>query len=186
MSPLGVNRSSRSAVAIVPPEPIWEPINAVRKKHDKQLVRWMPHISLLFPFVPLDRLDDERERLAAAVAVVAAPGQPPRQVTLGPFRHFRHASNRATVWIDPQPAEPLRALYVALAAQYPHLDTSHRFEAGFTPHLSVGQTRTLVLGRRLADELNETWQPLTFPLDALTVLRRTVNGPFEVAYRVPL
>ena len=181
MSPLGVNRSSRSAVVIVPPEHVWEPINAIRKRHDKQLTRWMPHINLIFPFVHPDGLDEEQERLAEASSVVGA-----WEVTLGRFRYFKHASSRASLWLDPQPREPLEALYAALRAQFPHLDTAQRFEAGFTPHLSVGQTKTLVLGRRLVDELNENWQPITFKADALTVLRRTSNDPFEVAYRVDL
>lgn len=181
MSPLGVNRSSRSAVAIVPPKSVWEPINVIRKKHDKQLVRWMPHISLIFPFVHPDVLDEERERLAEVSAVVGA-----WDVTLSTFRHFKHSSDRASLWLDPEPRGPWEALYEALVAAYPHLDTSHRFEAGFTPHLSVGQTKTLVLGRRLTGELNEAWQPLTFEADALTVLRRTTTGPFEVAFRVEL
>lgn len=181
MSPLAVNRSSRSAVAIVPPQSLWEPINAIRRKHDKQLTRWMPHLNLLFPFVHPDRLEEERERLAELSAVVG-----PWEVTFSTFRYFKHSSNRASLWLDPQPREPLEDLYAALVAKFPHLDTAQRFEAGFTPHLSVGQTRTLVLGRHLADALNETWQPLTFTADALTVLRRTSNDPFEVAYRVSL
>lgn len=181
MSPLGVNRSSRSAVVIVPPESVWETINAIRNKHDKQRTRWMPHINLVFPFVHPDRLDEERDRLAEASAAVGA-----WEVTLARFRYFKHSSNRASLWLDPQPREPLEALYAALMAQYPHLDITHRFETGFTPHLSVGQTKTLVLGRHLADELNETWQPITFRADALTVLRRTSNDPFELAYRVDL
>jgi len=181
MSPLGVNRSSRSTVTIMPPESVWEPINAIRKKHDKQLMRWMPHINLVFPFEHPDRLDEQRDRLSAAAAAVGA-----WDLTLGTFRYFKHSSNRASVWLDPQPSEPLIALYAALMAQFPHLDTAQRFESGFTPHLSVGQAKTLVLGRRLTDELNETWEPLTFRVDALTVLRRNARDPFEVAYRVAL
>jgi len=181
MSPLLVNRSSRSAVAIVPPDSVWEPINAIRKKHDNQLARWMPHINLVFPFVHPDALDEERERLAEVSAAVGA-----WEVTLSTVRHFQQSSNRATLWLDPQPREPLEALHAGLVAQYPHLDTSQRFESGFTPHLIVGQTKTLLLGRRLVDELNEAWQPLTFEVDALSVLRRDTDGLFEVAFRVDL
>jgi RNA 2',3'-cyclic 3'-phosphodiesterase len=181
MSPLGVNRSSRSAVAIVPPESFWEPINAIRQKYDREIVRWMPHINLVFPFVHPDRLEEERESLAAAVADVG-----PWEVTLGNFRYFKHSSNRASVWLEPQPQAPLEQLHAALVAQFPHLDTDQRFAAGFTPHLTVGQTKTLVLGRRLVDELNEAWQPLTFQVDSLTVLRRNLRAPYEVAYSVEL
>ncbi len=181
MSPLAVNRSSRSAVVILPPESLCKPINAIRDKHDKQRVRWMPHINLVFPFVHPDKLDDERDQLAEAEATVGA-----FELTLGTFHYFKHSSKRASVWLAPEPREPLTALNSALMSRFPHLDISHRFEAGFTPHLSVGQTTTYVRGRRMVDELNETWTPLTFEVDALTVLRRTNVDPFEVAFRVAL
>jgi hypothetical protein len=36
-----------SAVVIIPPEELWIPIQKIRKKYDRQINRWMPHITLL-------------------------------------------------------------------------------------------------------------------------------------------
>jgi poly(A) polymerase len=44
-------KSHHSAVVIIPPEEVWEPIQALRRKYDRQIHRWMPHINLLYPFV---------------------------------------------------------------------------------------------------------------------------------------
>ena len=34
-----------------PPE-VWEPIQAIRRMHDRQIGRWMLRINLPYPFVP--------------------------------------------------------------------------------------------------------------------------------------
>ena len=41
-----------SAVVIIPPEDKWESIQEVRKTYDRNIHRWMPHITLLYPFMP--------------------------------------------------------------------------------------------------------------------------------------
>ncbi|MFH2009983.1 MAG: 2'-5' RNA ligase family protein [bacterium] len=181
MSFLNVKKSSRSALAIVPPESLWEPINAIRRKHDKQLVRWMPHLSLLFPFVHPDFVDDELPVLAEVAATVR-----PFSITFGELRHFEHPTGTSTLWLAPAPRAPLDALYRALVERYPDLDTAARFETGFTPHLSVGQTGSHLSGHRISQELQKVWQPLELTVDALSVLTRPLSGPFEVHCRVEL
>ena len=39
-----------SAVVIIPPKEIWESIQDIRRVHDRNINRWMPHITLLYPF----------------------------------------------------------------------------------------------------------------------------------------
>ncbi len=41
-----------SAVVIIPPQESWEPIQEIRKVYDRNIYRWMPHITLLYPFRP--------------------------------------------------------------------------------------------------------------------------------------
>eukprot|EP01121_Diplochlamys_sp_Union-15-3_P020064 TRINITY_DN7704_c0_g1_i2.p1 TRINITY_DN7704_c0_g1~~TRINITY_DN7704_c0_g1_i2.p1 ORF type:complete len:246 (+),score=44.96 TRINITY_DN7704_c0_g1_i2:41-739(+) len=38
-----------SAIALIPPESVWGPIQNIRKQYDKAYKRWMPHINLLPP-----------------------------------------------------------------------------------------------------------------------------------------
>ena len=41
-----------SALVIIPPKNKWAPIQKIRKQYDRQVNRWMPHITLLYPFRP--------------------------------------------------------------------------------------------------------------------------------------
>jgi hypothetical protein len=45
-------KSHCTAVAIAPPEQAWEPIQAIRRRYDRQIHRWPPYINLLYPFRP--------------------------------------------------------------------------------------------------------------------------------------
>ena len=42
----------QTALVLIPPESCWAPIQAIRKQHDRSFERWMPHINLLYGFVP--------------------------------------------------------------------------------------------------------------------------------------
>ena len=41
-----------SAVVIIPPEPLWGQIDDIRKQFDRSYGRWMPHINLIYGFLP--------------------------------------------------------------------------------------------------------------------------------------
>jgi hypothetical protein len=83
------SKTHHTAVAVVPPQEAWAPIQAIREKHDRQLRRWMPHVNLLYPFYPPDRFDETLPRLVDACAQVA-----PFLVTLAEFRFFLHPSGK--------------------------------------------------------------------------------------------
>src|SRR5205814_2431970 len=87
-------KSHHTAVAVVPPQDYWEPIQAIRRVHDRQIGRWMPHINLLYPFVAPDRLANSFVSITEACAAIG-----PFTITLSQFRSFHHASGRATVWL---------------------------------------------------------------------------------------
>jgi 2'-5' RNA ligase len=89
-------KSHHTAVAIIPPVEVWEPIQAIRQVHDRQFHRWMPHINLLYPFYPAEQFVEVVPRLATACARVSA-----FPVTLAEFRMFAHPSGRVTLWLAP-------------------------------------------------------------------------------------
>ena len=175
------SKTPRSAVAILPPESLWEPINAIRKRYDTQIIRWMPHINLLFPFVYPEALPEQEPILRGALSAVA-----PFSVTLGTFSHFDHSGGRSTLWIMAEPKAPLVALQTALQAAYPKLNDLSRPPDGYTPHLTVGKTRTHLQAHRIAPALEREWQPLRFDVTAVAVLARERPGPFEVDRMIPL
>jgi 2'-5' RNA ligase len=166
-----------SAVCIIPPEEAWEPIQAIRRRHDRQIDRWMPHVNLLYPFRPAGEFDPCAPGLERACA-----GRLAFKVTLARFRHFSHG-RRSTLWLDPEPAEPLRELQSALQQAFPDCDDLSRFSGGFTPHLSVGQADRNP--GRLLEELQKAWTPVVFEVGRIALICRDATGPFRVDRLLP-
>src|SRR4051794_3306686 len=110
-------KTHQTAVAVVPPQEVWGPIQAVRERHDRQFRRWPPHVNLLYPFYPAGRFDEALPRVLAACAKIT-----PFEVALAEFRFFQHSSRKATVWLAPEPKEDLARLQAALQAACPDCD----------------------------------------------------------------
>lgn len=148
---------------VIPPEEVWEPIQAIRREHDRQIGRWMPHINLLYPF----RDSVQSVRLTGGAF----------ELTLTRFRFFLHGPRRFTIWLEPEPREPLIRLQRELEAQFPDCDDLSKFENGYTPHLSVGQSTD----SKLAGSLQESWQPIRFEVTQIFHIVRDERSPFRVA-----
>jgi 2'-5' RNA ligase len=170
-------RTHHTAVVLVPPEQCWEPIQVIRRGHDRQFRRWMPHVTLLYPFRPRAMFDEAAVTLQSATA-----GIDPFEITLGEFRHFRHGRSSYTLWLAPEPTEPLQRLQAALQAALPDCDDTSRREAGFTPHLSVGQVRATAALRELTESLQRDWQPLKFTATRVSLIWR--GDPPDDVFRV--
>ncbi|NNB94346.1 DUF504 domain-containing protein [Corallococcus exiguus] len=169
-----------TALVLIPPDDVWGPIQALRKKHDAKFQRWMPHITLLYPFVP-----EEDFETAEAILLDALQGVEPFDVTLSTFGHFEHRAN-ATAWLRPddQPSDALAALHAKLVAALPECASSAH--GGFTPHLSVGQLPLSADIVRTLGEWQRAWRPLKFRVGELCLIRRKGDTPFEVIRRIPL
>jgi len=176
-------KTHQSAVVAMPSRDIWEPIQAIRRAHDRQIHRWMPHINLLYPFYPRDQFGPERvvPRLEAACRQV-----PAFEVRLAIFRYFTHGAKRATIWLDPEPREAFVHLQATLQDAFSQYDEQSRYQAGFTPHLSVGQVTSRRALQSLLVTLQTNWTPLNFRLDATALIWRTSDGPFQIETHIPL
>lgn len=174
-------KSGLTAIVAIPPEEAWESIQAIRRVHDRQVRRWMPHVNLVFPFVASHEIAGAVPQIAAAVL-----DQPPFEVTLADFRFFRHASGSATVWLAAEPRHLLVALHTALVRAVPECNDLDRFGEGFTPHLSVGQARTTQEAQVLIGRLQAAWQPMRFTIRSVAAIGRTAETPFEVLHEFPL
>lgn len=182
---LSVPPVHQAAVVLIPPEELWSPIQALRARHDRNYRRWMPHVTLLYPFVPEEYFEEVEALIAPALRDIT-----PFQVTLSGFGHFEHRGS-VTAWLRPEdrPHGALQALQAALQAAVPHCDEQGRkSERGFTPHLSVGQ-----LPRSGPAELRRTlsawerdWKPLTFEAREVCLISRRGDVPFEVRRQVRL
>jgi 2'-5' RNA ligase len=175
------SKTHHTAVAVLPPQEIWEPIQAIRRRHDRQFRRWMPHINLLYPFLPRAQWPVAVPRL-----LDAAQRMPAFQITLAIFRSFTHPSGHTTLWLAPEPATTLLHLQATLQAAVPACDDQSRFPGGFTPHLSVGQARSPQTTQHLLGTWQATWRPVRFTVTAVAVIWRQGESPFQVGEWIPL
>src|SRR5438045_598206 len=104
-------KTHHTALAIVPPQDAWGPIQAIRERHDRQVGRWPPHINLLYPFFSSEQFDDAMPRLTAACAQIE-----PFIMTLAEFHFFQHSSRKTTLWLAPEPKNAIVRLQAALQA----------------------------------------------------------------------
>jgi 2'-5' RNA ligase len=180
---MSYDKTHQTSVVAIPSGAIWEPIQAIRREHDRQLHRWMPHINLLYPFYPRDQFQAARviSRLQAACQQV-----PAFEVTFATFRYFTHGAKRATIWLDPEPREAFVHLQATLHDTFSGYDEQSRHRGGFTPHLSVGQVTSRRALQSLLVTLQAHWAPVKFHLDAVALIWRPADGPFQVESHIPL
>jgi 2'-5' RNA ligase len=170
-----------TAAVLLPPTECWEPIQAIRKVHDRKIGRWMPHVTLLYPFRPRAEFDAISPALTAACIEVS-----PFTLTLRHFRHFDHGRGRFTVWLDPEPHEPILALHAALLRAVPDCNDTARPAGGFKPHLSVGQANGRAELARLLAEVEAIWAPIVFEIHTVALIAREGETPFVLDRSIPL
>ena len=182
------NKTYQTAVVIIPPKEIWASIQLIREQHDIHYRRWMPHITLLYPFRPRAEFGLVVDRLSHA-----CQGRPPFWICLELFRFFSQHRSRYTVWLDPQPPSnkletglrrrnPVKDLQQRLWGILPDCDDTRRFKNGFNPHLSVGQVTSKHNLDNFLCQFQPKWQPLTFYVSEVHLIWRNdpPNDVFEV------
>jgi 2'-5' RNA ligase len=174
-------KTPTAAVVWIPPESVWEPIQAIRRRYDRHLHRWMPHVTLLYPFLPRDQFDAVEPALREACAAVT-----PFEADLNEIRSFAHSAHSHTMWLAPEPDASFRTLQSALQARVPDCDDVTRYENGFTPHLSVGQSHgPPELPQRLEDA-RAGWTSLKVPVREIALIHRIGETAFIVDRLIPL
>jgi poly(A) polymerase len=174
-------KSHWTAVVLIPPTECWGPIQTIRRRHDRKIGRWMPHVTMLYPFRPRAEFETISPALTAACAEVS-----PFTLTLQHFGHFDHGRGRFTVWLDPEPHESTLALHAALLRAVPDCKDTARPAGGFKSHLSVGQANGRAECARFLAEVEPTWTPLVFEVHAVALIAREGETPFVVDRWFPL
>ena len=159
---LDARPTARTAVAWIPPEELWSDVQEIRRRLDPQVLRWPPHVNVLFGFV-------RESEFAAAVPLIrqATADLPEFEVRLGEVRRFRHRDD-STLWLDPE-GEGWQALHAALLERFP----SCRSRDEYTPHLTIGKVPD---PEHVAVEV----APITAVVDRLAVLSRRGDEPMRV------
>lgn len=172
-----------TAIVVIPPENVWPPIQAIRTKHDSKISRWMPHITLVYPCLPVADFPAAQQRLAAACRDI-----PAFEVELAEFRTFRHRRGNHTIWLAPTPESDLIKLQAVVQRSAVGEAAGGGRPPSFRPHLSVGQVQGNAEMLRLVAELQAAWQPVRFVVSGIGLIWRgePPDDVFKVAATVPL
>jgi 2'-5' RNA ligase len=121
---------ARATSAVVVPVPAVEPVvSRWRERFDPSAAHGMPaHVTTLYPFLAEHRLTSE---VVTELAQLCS-GMPALEV------HFRRAARFPDVlYLDPEPADDLRALTLAIAARWPEARPYGGAFDEVIPHLTV-------------------------------------------------
>ena len=172
-----------SAVVIIPPEEKWAPIQEIRQRYDRQINRWMPHITLLYPFRP----ENEYTRLEKEFSEKCNHIRP-FEISLKNFNYFSHGKERYTIWLDPEQNDLIVNLQAELLKIVPDCNDLNKFKKGFRPHLSFGQ----IIGKDKLNEvingLQKNWNDIEFLLNQIYFISRIDNktSKFEIIKQISL
>lgn len=178
-----MNKVYHSAVVLCPPVEAWTPIQNIRKKYDRNFRRWMPHLTLLYPFYEKEQFDDVVDILTPACLKIT-----PFEITFSRFQFFQHGRRGYTIWLVPEPEASVCTLQDALFQALPDCDDTRKHKNGFTPHLSVGQVKARDELDVLLAQLQNAWQPLSVRAEHIDLIWRNEkpDDVFRVGYTIGL
>lgn len=178
-APQAARRRSGLLVAVPEAEPV---VSELRLRHDPVADLGIPaHVTVLFPFVPADAVDEQVQatlhELFAGVAPFAY-----RFAEVGRF-------NESTIFLVPEPGEAFSALTHAVVARFPdHPPYEGAFEV-VIPHLTVGDQ----LAEGVADGLHAatgaalaTHGPVTGRCTEVLLMAEAADGSWSTVGRYPL
>ena len=170
-------KTHKTAVVIIPPENAWPPIQTIRDEHDRKVHRWMPHITLIYPFCSLADFPKMAEQISEYCRDLKS-----FELSLTSFSSFSHGKGHFTFWLKPEPNETLLDLHAAIWTAIPFDEDFAPRIGKFTPHLSVGQVRGRTQRDELVAKFQHDWQPLSFSVASVHLIARKdpPNDTFEI------
>jgi 2'-5' RNA ligase len=149
--------SAESALVVLVPaaEPL---VGSFRQKYDASAAEGMPaHITILYPFLPPDRIDRAVLDLLRQCFARHAP-----------FRFSLARTGRIAakvLYLVPDPAEPFRELTLAIWNRYPQTPPYGGKHTNILPHLTVAQLANERELNRVAEEFAKA-SPQKLPIHA--------------------
>jgi 2'-5' RNA ligase len=149
-----MQEEDKTAIAIVPSFDVWEPINAIRRVHDKSIARWDPHCNLFFPGPVFGNVPD---LLRDALKDVPS-------FTLEATHFYRNAGSRYVElgFRDTSQLIGLREI-VRKTLNLPN------DKVQYEPHITVGQ-HDQGTADAFIQQLQATWVPLVFQVEEVCLL----------------
>jgi 2'-5' RNA ligase len=128
-------------------------------QHTYDVVRRLPaHISVLYPFVPIDDLPQAIDALRTVCTHIA-----PFEITVAGYGEFPHVT-----YMKPLPSEDMTALFERVYAAFPQCDPYHGAfgKQAPPPHITIGVFNSKNKQKQV--EL-PAYEPITFTVDRLNI-----------------
>ena len=167
-----MTKINSSAVVIIPPKEMWEPIQEIRRIYDRHIYKWMPHITLLFPFRP----ESEFNTLESLFSTICKKIKS-FEITFGRLKSFNHGKQKYTLWLAPEPESLIIDLQYKLLEIVPDCNNVNLYKNGFTPHLSVGQIEGKKKLIEVIETLQRNWSQLKFTINSIHFIAREKQKP---------
>ncbi|KAL0487904.1 hypothetical protein AKO1_008899 [Acrasis kona] len=177
-----IKPSMLSAACIVPPKSVWDQIQRIRSEHDKSYNRWMPHINLLYPFVPPNCFEDAVKSLESDLTFKQ----------LRPFnvimQNIQYKDDAKYLNVFPQEVEQTSTTIIKVQSTlqkcFPHC--SHTGGSIFSPHLTLGQFEKEEISFH-SRSIQEEWIPIEFLVTEIHFLsRKSTSDPFQITKVIKL
>ncbi len=137
-----------------------------------------PHITLHYPFVPVERLERDDAILDGLRALCAAHA--PFDFALTGLAQFP-----GVLYATPEPAAPFYTLTAALSARYPEAPLYGDRYQTLIPHLSVAHGENQGVFDQIAATLTPAF-PIPIHTSELWLMAEQSNGLWYTPYRFPL
>jgi len=156
-----------TAVVIIPPKKMWGTIQVIRKKYDRHIHRWMPHITLLFPFRPQSDFSKLESLFSTTCKKIAL-----FEISCNIFKYFHHGKQKYTFYLAPEPENLITNLQYKLLEIVSDCNDVNLYKSGFIPYLSVGQNKGKYNLEALLKNLQINWVPLKFKITSIYFIAR--------------
>jgi 2'-5' RNA ligase len=135
------------------------------------------HLTILYPFLPPDRLD---RSVRVELARIAAAHEP-FEVELTAVRRWP-----TVVHLAAEPADRLIALTRAVERAWPDFPPYGGVHAELVPHLTLAETDDLTVLDAVAIAADALWLPIRSRAGSMDVLTEDEDGMWRLRWRVPL
>jgi len=190
------HQTYRTALCIIPPNYLWQPIQEIRQQHDPAYERWMPHINIVYPFINTDQFTDFALTLRNAFR---KHNVQPINIKLNAsnISHFDRKGNEFVMILLPnaETSSSLTQLYDIITSILPKIkddnetnETSKHSRRPFTPHLTLGVFEDKNVTQTLSNfhqQWSQTNVGLPWTADSVFMIaRHSDDTPFRILHEI--
>lgn len=174
-----ISPTGQTAIVIVPPTDIRGFADHYRQMYaPEQIWRIEAHITVDFPFVPFEQLDEAEPKLREVLSRV-----PPRAVAIRGFDIF---PEEKVLYMRLAKPERVTSLYEAVLAAFPEYPAYEGQFDEFVPHMTVGVFSDEEELQRVYSKLAELRLFLAWDVESVWLIYKTEDGTWHPWSEIPL